>query len=90
MDVEKWKEIRKKAREKTDSQFASEASGLTRLTDEEIKAIAPDVEDREKLAQLMEIVTEPDPTRTNQEKARALKDINGLAEMAIQVVGSLV
>lgn len=88
MDVEKWKEIRKKAREKTDSQFASEASGLTRLTDEEIKAIAPDVEDREKLAQLMEIVT--DATRTNQEKARALKDINGLAEMAIQVVGSLV
>ena len=88
MDAEKWKEIRKKAREKTDSQFASEASGLTRLTDEEIKAIAPAVEDREKLAQLMEIVT--DVTRSNQEKAMALKNINGLAEMAVQVVGSLV
>jgi hypothetical protein len=88
MDAEKWKALRKKAREKTDRQFASEASGLTRLTDEEIRAIAPAVEDREKLAQLMEIVK--DATRTNQEKARALKDINGLAEMAIQVVGSLV
>jgi hypothetical protein len=88
MDAEKWKEIRNKAREKTDGQFASEASGLTRLTDEEIKAIAPAVEDREKLAQLMEIVT--DATRSNQEKATALKNINGLAEMAIQVVGALV
>lgn len=88
MDAEKWKEIRKKAREKTGIQFASEASGLTRLTDEEIRAIAPAVEDREKLAQLMELVK--DATRTNQEKAKALKDVNGLAEMAIQVVGSLV
>jgi hypothetical protein len=88
MDAAKWKEIREKAREKTDSQFASEASGLTRLTDEEIKAIAPAVEDREKLAQLMEIVT--DASRSNQDKAMALKNINGLAEMAVQVVGSLV
>ena len=88
MDAEKWKALRKKAREKTDSQFASEASGLTRFTDEEIRAIAPAVEDREKLAQLMEIVT--DASRSNQDKAMALKNINGLAEMAVQVVGSLV
>ena len=88
MDTEKWKEIRKKAKDKTDIEFASEASSLTRFTDEEIKAIAPSIEDREKLAQLMEIVS--DATKSNQEKAKAIKNIAGLAEIAIQIVPYLV
>jgi len=88
MDAQKWQEIRRKAREKTDKEFASEASSLTRLTDEEIKKIAPSIEDREKLAELMEIVQ--DDTKSNEEKANAIKNIKGLAEIAAKILPALV
>lgn len=88
MDAQKWQEIRRKAREKTDKEFASEASSLTRLTDEEIKKIAPFIEDREKLAELMEIVQ--DHAKSNEEKANAIKNIKGLAEIAVKILPALV
>ena len=88
MDAQKWQEIRRKAREKTDNEFASEASSLTRLTDEQIKKIAPSIEDREKLAELMEIVQ--DDTKSNEEKANAIKNIKGLAEIAAKILPALV
>jgi DNA repair ATPase RecN len=88
MDPQKWKKIRGKVKEKTDSEFATEASSLTRFTDEEIKAIAPSIGDREKLAQLMEIVS--DATKSNREKAEAIKNIAGLADIAVRIVPYLV
>ena len=88
MDPQKWKKIREKVKEKTDSEFATEASILTRFTDEEIKAIAPSIGDREKLAQLMEIVS--DATKSNREKAEAIKNIAGLADIAVRIVPYLV
>lgn len=84
MDAQKWQEIRRRAREQTDREFASEASSLTRLTDEEIENITPSIEDREKLAELMEIVK--DHTRSNEEKAKAIRNVKGLAEIAAKVL----
>lgn len=84
MDAEKWKRILAEAKEKTDREFAEEASSLTRLTAEEIKKIVPQPLDREKLAKLMSIVK--DATKSNEEKANAIRNIEGLAEIAVSLI----
>lgn len=76
-----WKEIKDKAKELTDNTFASKASSLTRLTDDEIKEITPNALDKERLATLLGIVA--DTTKSNNEKAEAIRNINGLAEIAV-------
>ena len=45
-----------RAGEKTDQELANQVSGITRLTDEEIKKMFPDPADVKKLAELMQIV----------------------------------
>ena len=84
MNIQKWKEILENAKEKTDHEFASEASSLIHLTDEEIKEITPEPLDREKFAELMTIVK--DATKSNKEKAAAIRSINGLAEIAVSLL----
>ena len=79
-----WEEIRKRAKKQTDDTFASKVSSLTRLTDLEIKEIAPSALDKEKLATLLGIVA--DATKSNREKADAIRNINGLAEIAIPLL----
>lgn len=79
-----WEEIRKKAKKQTDDTFASKVSSLTRLTDDEIKEIAPNALDKEKLATLLGIVA--DATKSNNEKAEAIRNINGLAEIAVPLL----
>jgi hypothetical protein len=44
------------AGDRTDAKLAGKISGITRLTDEEIKRLFPDPADVKKLARLMEIV----------------------------------
>lgn len=82
-----WEEIRKKARIQTEDVFASQISSLTRLTDDEIKEIAPEPMDREKLAQLLGIVT--DATKSNEQKAEAIKNVDGLLKIAIPLLVKL-
>lgn len=82
-----WEEIRRNAKEKTDREFASEASSLIHLTDEEIKAITPALMDKEKLAELMSVVK--DATKSNEEKAKAIRTISGLAEAAVSMLRKL-
>lgn len=84
MDAEKWEKILAEAKEKTDREFAEEASSLTRLTAEEIKKIVPQPLDKEKFAKLMSIVK--DATKSNEEKANAIRNIDGLAEIAISLL----
>lgn len=79
-----WEEIRKKAKKQTDDTFASKVSSLTRLTDEEIKEITPNALDKERLATLLGIVA--DATKSNNEKAEAIRNINGLAEIAVPLL----
>jgi len=79
-----WEEIRKKAKRQTDDTFASKVSSLTRLTDDEIKEITPNALDKERLAALLGIVA--DTTKTNDEKAEAIRNVSGLAEIAIPLL----
>jgi len=85
--ADSWDEIRRKAKKQTEDTFASRISSLTRLTDEEIKEIAPEPPDREKLVQLLSIVK--DSTKDNNQKAAAMKNINGLIEIAIPLLAKL-
>lgn len=79
-----WEEIKKKAKKQTDDTFASKVSGLTRLTDDEIKEISPNALDKERLAILLGIVA--DATKSNNEKAEAIRNINGLVEIAVPLL----
>ena len=82
-----WDEIRKTAKKQTDDAFASKVSSLTRLTDDEIKEITPNKIDKERLAALLAVVT--DATKSNREKAESIRNINGLAEIAIPLLMKL-
>lgn len=79
-----WEEIRKKAKKQTDDTFASKVSSLTRLTNDEIKEITPNALDKERLANLLGIVV--DATKSNNEKAEAIRNINGLVEIAVPLL----
>jgi len=82
-----WEEIRKNAKNKTDESFVSAVSSLTRLTDDEIKAIAPTVSDKENFAALLKIIN--DATKSNEEKAKSIRNINGLVEIVIPLLKKL-
>lgn len=79
-----WEEIRKKAKRQTDDTFASKVSSLTRLTDDEIKEVTPNALDKERLATLLGIVA--DAAKSNNEKAEAIRNINGLVEIAVPLL----
>ncbi|MDP4176336.1 MAG: hypothetical protein Q8933_20310 [Bacteroidota bacterium] len=79
MDQKKWQEILNRATEKTDSQFASEISSLSKLTDKQIDEIVPQIMDKENLEKILLIVR--DKTKDNNQKAEAIKNIEGAAEI---------
>lgn len=79
-----WDEIRSKAKNQTDNSFTANVSSLTRLTDAEISVITPNNIDKERLATLLGIIG--DNTKSNNEKADAIRNINGLAEIAIPLI----
>lgn len=87
MSTTTFEEIRKKAKKQTDEEFAAQISSLIRLTDAEIKELAPNPPDREKLAHLLAVVK--NATKSNEEKAEAIKTVEGLAEIAISLLGKL-
>lgn len=79
-----WEEIRKKAKRQTDDIFSSKVSSLTRLTDNEIKEITPSALDKERLASLLGIIA--DTKKSNTEKAEAIRNLSGLAEIAVPLL----
>lgn len=82
-----WESVLANAKKQTDDTFASRVSSLTSLKDEEIKAIAPEAADKEKLAKLMSIVA--DSASDNNAKAAQIKSISGLVEMAVPLLKTL-
>lgn len=88
INAKKWEEILRKAGQQTDDEFSSKVSSLTRLTDDEIKAITPHPGDKEKLAELMKIIS--DVTTNNIQKADAIRNAKGLAEIAVALLGKLI
>jgi len=83
-----WEDIRRRAKKQTDEAFAARISSLTRLTDDEVRALAPTPADRARLAELLGLVQ--DTTRSNQEKAEAIRSVAGLAEMVVPLLTKLI
>jgi len=89
MNNEEWQKLRKKAKGIADDEYASEASSIIRLTKEEISAIIDEAAvDKEKLSELISVVN--DAAKSNNQKAEAIRNITGLAEVAVSVIGKLV
>ena len=84
MDPSTWENIRKNAKRKTDNNFATQASSLTHLKNEEILDIVRTPIEREKFAELMVVVT--DTAKSNLEKAEHLRNVQGLAEIAVSFI----
>ena len=82
-----WKSIIEAAAKQTDVELASQISSLSRLTDAEIAKIAPERPDKERLVQLLTIVA--DATKSNTEKAVAVRNTAGFAELAVSVIKTL-
>ncbi|MBR7791027.1 hypothetical protein KDM87_00340 [Undibacterium sp. FT147W] len=88
MDNVEWAALRAKANQLANDQFASEASDIARLTRQQVSdIIAEAAVGKETLASLMVLVS--DVTKTNQQKAQAIKNINGFAEIAASLIAKL-
>jgi len=81
-------EILNEAERRTDKFFEEEIAKRTRLTQEEINEIAPTTVDKNKLGELLKVVE--DATKSNEQKAQALRNIAGLAELAVSVLKKVV
>lgn len=77
----------KRAAEQTNAELGGELSKLTRLTDKELERLFPEHADKERLAQLLEIVNSA--TSENEKALRLKKNIDGLAAVAIRLVKTL-
>ena len=89
MNNEEWQKLREKARGIANDQYASEASSIIRLTKEEISTIIDEAAvDKDKLSELVAVVN--DASKSNNEKAEAIRNIAGLAEVAASLIGKLV
>jgi len=89
MNDEEWKKLRKKSKDLATEEYASEASSIIRLTKEEISAIVDEASvDKEKLSELIELVD--DSTKDNDQKADAIRNIAGFAEVAASLIGKFV
>jgi hypothetical protein len=81
------KEALDRAEERTDDQLAARASSLTRLTDEEIKALFPTPADVDRLKTLMQIVKSGEAH--NKKVTRLKANAEYLADVVIKVLGVL-
>ena len=89
MNNEEWQKLRNRAKDIAKDEYTSEASSIIRLTKEEISAIIDEAAvDKEKLSELISIVNET--SKTNNQKAEAIRNISGLAEVAVSLIGKLV
>ncbi len=89
MNAEEWKKLREKANNMANDEYASEASSIIRLTKEEISAIVDEAAvDKDKLSELVTLVN--DAAKTNAQKAEAIRNITGLAEISASLIGKLV
>jgi len=89
MNDQEWEKLRKKARTVAVDEFSSEASSIIRLTKEEITSILDEATvEKEKLAELISVVN--DASKSNAKKADVIKNITGLVEVAVALIGKLV
>ncbi|MCF6336595.1 MAG: hypothetical protein L3J84_01400 [Gammaproteobacteria bacterium] len=89
MNDQEWQALRNKAREIAIEEYSTEASSIVKLTKAEVTSIIETAEvDKEKLSELLSVVN--DASKSNSEKADAIKNITGLAEVAVSLIGKLI
>jgi len=89
MNDQEWEKLRKKARTVAVDEFSSEASSIIRLTKEEITSILDEATvEKEKLTELISVVN--DASKSNAKKADVIKNMAGLTEVAVSLIGKLV
>ncbi len=89
MNNEEWEALRNKARVIAIDEYTTEASSIVKLTKDEITSIIEKAEvDKEILSDLISFVN--DASKSNNEKAEAIKNITGFAEVAASLISKLV
>jgi len=89
MNDQEWQALRNKARGIAIEEYSTEASSIVRLTKAEVTSIIETADvDKEKLSELISVVN--DASKSNNEKADAIKNITGLAEVAASLIGKLI
>jgi hypothetical protein len=83
-----FREAAERAAEKTNIEYASKISNLTRLTDKEIGKLFPARTDKNRLMELLAIVN--DSTNKNQKIIKLKKNIDTLAPVVLKLVKHLV
>lgn len=81
-------ELADEAKDITDQQLSSQISSLTRLTQDEIDSIAPAPLDKENLQKLIGIIK--DSTKSNEQKAEAIKTIDQHLSLLISIVSKFI
>jgi hypothetical protein len=79
-----WDDIIENAGNESLDEFSNKASSLIKLTNEEIKDAIPEGIDHAKFAELMKIVN--DNAKSNEEKAKAIRETVGFAEIAANLL----
>ncbi|HBA34393.1 MAG TPA: hypothetical protein DCZ12_09700 [Gammaproteobacteria bacterium] len=88
MNNEEWEKLRRKAKQMADKQYAAEASSIVHLTRDEITEVLDEAAvDKETLSELIAIIG--DSMKSNQQKAHAIRNVNGLAEVAASLISKL-
>ncbi|MBL7759367.1 MAG: hypothetical protein JNK08_01590 [Sediminibacterium sp.] len=84
-----WDDIIQSAAKATNTHFAEQLSGLTRLTNADIEALILDAGiSRENLADTLKVVK--DAGKTNAEKAAAIRNIQQGVDVLVSLVGKLI
>ncbi|MCY3599274.1 MAG: hypothetical protein OXN85_04790 [Gemmatimonadetes bacterium] len=82
-----WSKIAAEAAEETDRQLAGDISSLTTMTDREIEELFPTHDDKQRLAELMEIVN--GAGSRNEKVTRIVDNIEDLAGTVLTIAGKL-
>lgn len=88
MNSKEWKVLNEKAKHQSADEFTTEASKISKLTEEQIKSVIEDANiKKEKLSELMSVIG--DAAKNNEQKADAIRAGTGLAETAVSLLGKL-
>jgi len=89
MDKAEWEKLRAAAYKTANDEFSEAASSIIRLTKSEISDIVSEANvDSKVLSDLISKVNES--TASNREKADALRNMSGFAEVAVALIGRLI
>ena len=85
MNAQEWQALEEKSRELSKDEYATEASNIIRLTKEEITSMIEEAGvEKEKLSEL--ISTVDDASKSNNQKAEAIKVGTGLIEVIVPLI----